>query len=451
MRKLQKKEVKDFIKLLSQMHDEIKKAVETNRNLMAMELLSQCQEEAIQLGNMIENVEGEGLAVVRVLESYCEFLYQIYNKIKQNIFNDSAMMYKSLQTFLVKIENGIENDIKVSKVVVFLPYKAAMWDSLESVWQAAEDDPNCDVYVIPIPYYDINPDGSFGKMHCEASLYPDYVPITPYNAFDFLVHRPDMIFFHYPYDDTNFVTSVHPFFYSKNLKQYTEKLIYIPYFVLEELDPNDEVAIKNMEHFCKVPGVYNADQVIVQSQNMRKIYITVLTELVGEKTRQYWDKKILGLGSPKFDKVLGAQEERLDIPDQWRRILYKIDGSRKAVVLYNTSVNTVYQYEGKMLKKMQSVFRIMKSRQEDVALLWRPHPLMQATIRSMCPQLLEDYQEIVKIYKSEGWGIYDDSSELNRAIALCDGYYGDYSSLVQLCQKAGKPTMIQNLEALNEE
>ncbi|MCI8815145.1 MAG: hypothetical protein HFH61_07750, partial [Lachnospiraceae bacterium] len=258
-------------------------------------------------------------------------------------------------------------------------------------------------------------------------------------------------FFHYPYDDTNFVTSVHPFFYSKNLKQYTEKLIYIPYFVLEELEPNDEVAIKNMEHFCKVPGVYNADQVIVQSQNMRKIYITVLTELVGEKTRQYWDKKILGLGSPKFDKVLGAQEERLDIPDQWRRILYKIDGSRKAVVLYNTSVNTVYQYEGKMLKKMQSVFRIMKSRQEDVALLWRPHPLMQATIRSMCPQLLEDYQEIVKIYKSEGWGIYDDSSELNRAIALCDGYYGDYSSLVQLCQKAGKPTMIQNLEALNEE
>ncbi|MCI8815168.1 MAG: hypothetical protein HFH61_07875, partial [Lachnospiraceae bacterium] len=181
---MQKKEVKDFIKLLSQMHDEIKKAVETNRNLMAMELLSQCQEEAIQLGNMIENVEGEGLAVVRVLESYCEFLYQIYNKIKQNIFNDSAMMYKSLQTFLVKIENGIENDIKVSKVVVFLPYKAAMWDSLESVWQAAEDDPNCDVYVIPIPYYDINPDGSFGKMHCEASLYPDYVPITPYNAFD---------------------------------------------------------------------------------------------------------------------------------------------------------------------------------------------------------------------------------------------------------------------------
>ena len=46
----------------------------------------------------------------------------------------------------------------------------------------------------------------------------------------------------------------------------------------------------------------------------------------------------------------------------------------------------------------------------------------------------------------EGWGIYDDSAELERAIALCDGYYGDHSSLVQLCQEAGKPVMIQDVE-----
>ena len=32
-----------------------------------------------------------------------------------------------------------------------------MWDSLESVWQAADADPDCDAYVVPIPYYDTPP------------------------------------------------------------------------------------------------------------------------------------------------------------------------------------------------------------------------------------------------------------------------------------------------------
>ena len=101
-----------------------------------------------------------------------------------------------------------------------------------------------------------------------------------------------------------------------------------------------------------------------------------------------------------------------------------------------------------MLRKMESVFRTFKDNWEDVALLWRPHPLIQATIESMRPQLWLDYQKIVEQFRSEGWGIYDDSAELDRAIALSDAYYGDGSSLVQLCQKAGKPVMLQDVEIL---
>ena len=48
-------------------------------------------------------------------------------------------------------------------------------------------------------------------------------------------------------------------------------------------------------------------------------------------------------------------------------------------------------------------------------------------------------------YIQERWGIYDDTADLERAIALSDAYYGDWSSVVQLCQKAGKPVMIQQI------
>ena len=87
--------------------------------------------------------------------------------------------------------------------VVFLPYKASMWDSLESVWKAAAADENCDAYVIPIPYYDKNLDGSFKQEHWEGDQYPADVPITRFDQYDFEKRKPDVVFIHNPYDECN--------------------------------------------------------------------------------------------------------------------------------------------------------------------------------------------------------------------------------------------------------
>ena len=140
---------------------------------------------------------------------------------------------------------------------------------------------------------------------------------------------------------------------------------------------------------------------------------------------------------------------RSQIPEDWKRLMIKPDGSYKKVVLYNTSVSVLLEHGDKMLDKIQSVFETFKELTNDVVLLWRPHPLIKATIESMRPNLWMDYEKIVNQYKTEAWGIYDDSAELNRAIVLSDGYYGDPSSLVQLCQKVKMPVMIQNVEILN--
>lgn len=448
MRKAQKQQAEEILRLLARVHEGIKHSIETNKTDSALDMLAQCQESAINLGEMIEETEGNGTKTVSCLEEYCERVYQIYVLLGQGDTINSHKAFKTLKKALVLVENSLSQDIKVRTEAVFLPYKASMWDSLESVWKAADEDPQWDAYVIPIPYYDKNPDGSFREMHDERDQYPAYVPITSYETFDFSAHKPDMIFIHNPYDGYNYVTSVHPFFYTKNLKKFTEKLIYIPYFVLDEPDPESETDMENIKHFCTVPGVYNADQVIVQSKNMQKLYINILAKETGEDTRPYWEEKILGLGSPKFDKVADTAEKDLMIPESWKHFLYRPDGARKKVILYNTSVGALLDKGEQMLKKMQDVFQIFKDRQEDTALLWRPHPLIKATISSMRPQLWQEYEKLVDQYKMEGWGIYDDSADLDRAITLCDAYYGDGSSLVQLCQKAGKPVMIQNTEIL---
>lgn len=444
MRKSQKSQVEDTITLLDKALGEIRKALERKEIELILDLLGQCQEAAVAVGTMIEAEEGEGTTAVRLLEEYCEQLYQIYDAVTQGKPINVQAGCKALRKKLVQVRNSVRNDFKTRTEVVFLPYKASMWDSLESVWRAACEDENCDAYVVPIPYYDRNPDGSFGEMHYEGGLYPEDVPVVNYEDYDLAGRRPDMIFIHNPYDECNYVTSVHPFFYSTNLKQFTDKLIYIPYFVLGEIDPENQEAVKGMAHFCTCPGVVNADRVIVQSENMRKIYINVLTEAMGTDTRKTWEEKILGLGSPKFDKAQGTKREDIDIPEEWLRIIRKEDGSRKKIILYNTSVNALLHHDEKMLEKIRSVLEIFREEKDEVALLWRPHPLIEATIASMRPRLWEGYREIVEKYRQEGWGIYDDTVDLNRAVALADAYYGDGSSVVQLCQSVGMPVMIQN-------
>lgn len=450
MRCAQKHEVFDLIESLHQAHEEIQEALKQKRITLAQNMLVECQEFAVSLGENIERLEQEGHITVSCVEEYCETLFHVHEELENNQYNENRI-YKRLKKQLLKVENSAKNDIVVRKEAVFLPYKASMWDSLESVWKAADEDENCDAYVIPIPYYDKNPDGSFREMHYEADQYPDYVPITKYDEFDFEQHRPDMIFIHNPYDNLNLVTSVHPFFYSDNLKKFTEKLVYIPYFVLGELNPDEKERVEGMKHFCTVPAVYNADKVIVQSESMRQVYIKVLMEASNnhsEAARKYLEDKILGLGSPKFDKVTNTERGNIKVPEDWLKIIQKPDGSWKKIIFYNTGIAGLLAHNEKMLTKIEYVFRVFNENQDEVALLWRPHPLIKATIESMRPQLWIEYEKIVKKYIQEGWGIYDDTADMNRAIKISDAYYGDHSSIVQLYQQTGKPIMIQNVDAI---
>ncbi len=322
------------------------------------------------------------------------------------------------------ISARLSNDKEVKKEIIFLPYKASMWDSLESIWQAAADDKeNCDAYVIPIPYCDRNPDGSAAQWHCEADQFPSYVPITDYREYDIAKHRPDVIYIHNPYDGYNRVTSVDSNYYSSELKKYTNMLVYVPYFV-------SGPAVS--EGICQAPGIVVADHVIVESEEIKKQYEAYYPG--GNPPKD----KFLALGSPKFDKVLSSKKEDFVLPDNWGKII-----NGRKIILYNTSLGAMLENSDKVSAKLRYVFSVFKER-KDVALWWRPHPLMKATMESMRPEILQEYEQIEQAYINEGWGIYDDTAELDRAITWSDAYYGDMSSVVWLYKVTGKRIMIQD-------
>lgn len=457
MRKAQKREILEVLKSLGQAHEEIKEQLHRSSGLAqdmqrTLNMLSECQEFAISLGEAIEKFEGEEHATVLSISEYCETVYEAYTEISNADGRvNKNKIYKILNKQLINIENSAKNDITVRTEVVFLPYKASMWDSMESVWMAARDDEACDTYVIPIPYYERNHDQSLGKMHYDGMVspdgtpveYPDYVPVTDWQSYKIEERRPDVIYIQNPYDDCNFVTCVHPRYFSRELKKYTDMLIYLPYFV----GINDRVE----EHFCTTSGVMNADRVIVQSEEVKKIYIESIKKYEKENnckgTFGDLDKKILPLGSPKLDRIKRVIDSgEIKIPEEWKCKIYKSNGEKKKVVLYNTTINALLKHSETYMDKLRSVLAVFQ-KEEGIVLLWRPHPLLVTTIKSMRPDLYQEYMEVVRIYQEEDWGIYDETSDIDRAIVLSDAYYGDGSSVVELYKVTGKPIMIQDCEA----
>lgn len=454
MRRFQKQQMLNIIAKLHNIHQQCREKVLQKEYASVRTTLCDCQQAALQIGESIEQIEGMETEAVKYLEYYCEKLYYTSMQIEELT---AKKCYKILEEALIKVENAIAR-IKERKEIVFLPYKASMWDCLESIYLAAKEDGNCDAYVVPIPYYDRRADGSLGELHYEGAEYPKNIEITHYEAYNLEERHPDAIYIHNPYDDKNYVTCVPERFFCSHLRECTEQLVYIPYFILDEIEPDDESRIDGMKHFCFLPGTIFAHKVIVQSEKMRQIYINEYIKAAKKYgypaehlDRKMLEEKILGLGSPKIDKVRSTVREELEVPEEWLEIIEKPDGSWKKVVLYNTSVNALLLHDQKMIEKMRMVFSKFESAQDKVALLWRPHPLITNTIKSLRPQLLSEYEKLVEEYRTAGWGIYDDSADIDRAIILSDAYYGDRSSVVRLYQETGKPMMIQDVDVLEDD
>lgn len=433
MSKYRKKELLEMIGTLQGTNRDIKNS---SKLTDSYETLCSCQQIALEIGNDLE-LRGEvAKDCVHILEDYCEDIYQQSTICDETLSRKlSKKIAKQLTTLFNKVKYEIPED---KKRVIFLPYSVTMWDSLESVWLNTVSNERYETYVIPIPYYTKNSDGTLGEMHYDGDKFPSYVPVTSWKEYSLEEQKPDIIYFHNGYDDCNFVTSVHPSFYSSELKKYTNMLVYIPYFIAI----NGQVD----RQFCIVPGVANANRVIVDSELTRKKYIEEITRFEREsQTEGYYgklEKKILALGSPKCEKLLKMKAEDIVIPDTWEQQIKNAKQEKKKVILYNTSLSALLKYGDEMIYNIENV--ISKFQQhDDVVLLWRPHPLMVQTLKAMKPGLLNKYSQLVENYRKSQIGIYDDSPDVERAIIISDAYYGDWSSLVEMYKTTGKPIMIQ--------
>ena len=402
---------KKVIRILKDVVLLCKKAIQQDTDVL-ITILQDVQEAVIAVGERVEKEVDDPVDIVACLESLCEVFYLLSENP-----DDRETYGKQISDILEQVIAMISK-MQAGYQIVFFPYKADMWDALESIWLACKEDPLCDCKVVPIPYYHFDSEKKEWLYRYEIDSFPSYVPVIDYTEYN-LEEEADAAFVHNPYDEYNYVTHVHSDYYSYNLKKYVNKLFYVPYYVTTGFIAE--------EH--KMLSVYqNADYLVVQSDSFKE----------GLKQYPYYNKAIV-MGSPKLDRVIRLNGRTDLVPEEWKCIL-----QGKKCLMLNTSLNQ-FLYDGEAyFRKIAYIFNIIKGR-DDVALIWRPHPLLRSTIESMRPQLLPAYLKLEQYFVEKKIGILDKTPDIINTIAIADGYIGEASSsVVNLFEAAGKPLFILN-------
>ena len=330
------------------------------------------------------------------------------------------------------------------KEMVFLPFSPKCWKYMEKEWAKYAEDAEWDVYVIPIPYYRKKEYGIQGTLCYETMGYPEYVTLTGFDSYDFDARVPERIVVQNPYDDYDSAITVHPRFYSENLLRITKELVYIPYF-MTDCEEGDERSKIVSSYYIRVPVVTRADKVILQSEALRGRYIEELTAFAGEKTRPVWEKKVIADPSIAPDEeVIGLYAE--EVPDEWWKYLTDDDGNEKKVILYHVNVGDIAVYGQKYFDKMESVFGIFAENLDRMSVFWHVNADTPSHLEIYYPELFKRYNELFNRYNELCLGIYSETDDYAKAVAVADAYFGDRDAIMYKVRALGKPVMIQNVE-----
>ncbi len=309
--------------------------------------------------------------------------------------------------------------------VLFFPYKADYWPSMRFAYEEELKDPSQQVRVIPIPWFDKNPDGSLGEGHYEAERFMKEVPVESFQSYDYDHRRPLKIYIQAPFDDKDYTISVHPVFYARNLKNMTKELIYIPCFLPKEEILRSVPGQISLSHLVTLPGVAQADKVLLPSEELCSIYLEALIKWAGEDTKGIWEKKILCRAPAPAE------------PEETK--------PGKKTILYVTGISSLFEHREKALSKIRRVLDLFREEKERISLLWAPSFRLDDPALAKGP-LANGLADLVEEYKKDPVGLLDESGSPGEAALACDAYYGDPGPLVIKFREAGKPVMLQNVE-----
>ena len=420
------------------------------------QLVGDIQQLAADLGTLTENVMGTGrectVNLVSSLQALCDALWEDYTEVKKivesGVMEDKSVInlqesFRKSKDALNKVSQSVKENILNRKEVLFLPIGIREWNAFEGLYEKAKADPNADVYVIPLPLMKKNFVGEVNMTDEEIaesahmSEYPEKVICTDFMNYDLSMHAPDVVYIQNPYDEANPCHTVPSYFYASNVRKYAEKVIYVPIAGTAEFSQDDGSDMYNMRHYVTAPGVIAADKVLVQSENIRSLYIDVLSAFAGQATEDVWKKKIV------------VAEEYIETLTENPCEEDNNEANRKKKLLVCIGANELLESKERGVSLMDALdtkFEILENSAEnmDVSIALYPEDKKQ-WIKAQ-DVLAKTIFDAVDNAVSKGFlkVALAEPKDADTVAREYDAYYGSPSPYVPAFSIVGKPVMIAN-------
>ena len=239
------------------------------------ELLESSQDLAIKAGTDLEKIYGEESSiVVKELEDYCENLFLLSEAINNS--NQDSINTDALSASIEKIK-ATYNLLYSFDDILFVSYRPSDWKYVDPIYKQAIKDGKC-VKVINVSYFEKTMNGNLSDEKREIEGYPEYLNIMDYLDYSFTYHRPKEIIIQNSFDQYASGFSIHPMYYSTTLKDYTDKLTYVQSYYLSPIDDEDAKGMRNAKYAIISPGIIYSDRIIVDSKQIKDLYIKIITE-----------------------------------------------------------------------------------------------------------------------------------------------------------------------------
>ncbi len=393
----------EWIEEIKAVHVEVEDLLNTEQfddSVLAM--LADCQQATVDFGSYVEQAMGADRESVKVvvnsLETYCETLFDLYNNPE-----DKTCFIRLTEAFN-EVEEEVRDQIIDKNIIVFVVDDIARFGEVEQLYNSLVANRDNEVYktYAQTCFKDI-----YGNIMDEGLISEE-----EWEHIDLVVLTPDIIYFQNPYDDQNPCLTLQNEFFASNMRKNTKKLIYIAPKV-DEFDSDAINDVYNMKYYVTAPGVILADEVYVQSDNMKNMYIKKLTEFAGTDTESIWSAKIVARPEVFADKENHFVNE-------------------KKKILFCFGENELFEHDPNSLNKAID---------ERLGLFRKNNGSLDLAV-CIYPNEIEKEQKD----RFFGFDLVDFNEIESKDIGEYDAYYGSPSPLVLGFVRSGKPVMIANYE-----
>ena len=405
-------------------------------------LLPDCQQLSVDLGTLIEETKGTDREcckfVVEYIQAYCDTLYEIYL-----IFTGEDVEAAGVDNHIIALENSFSGMVEAvrkkiieRREILFLPIGPEEWDGFKDFYNTAVADNDQDVYVVPLPllfkdaYGCVNASDEDIMKATKLQDYPADLKLTLWTDYDLSLHSPDVIYIQNPYDGENPCLTVPAQYYAENVRNYTKKLVYVPAFKVDEFSKDDYNDMYNMKHYVTAPGVIFADDVIVQSDNMKCLYVDRLTEFSGKSTRDLWNEKIKT--NLEDGSGLSRKSETMESSEGMVKVIYCI------------GLNELFENKEKLVDNVKERLEILKETGDSIQASLCMYPADINEWETVDKTITGKLFSIIDEYRSCSWfkELKYDNSMSPMITNEYDAYYGSPSPMVPLFVHEEKPVMI---------